>query len=133
MKLAVIYARCVGLLLLGLGLWTLIAPVVFTERYGVALPTAEAEATIRAVIGGGECAIAALFLWPGRFAIPAQGLSLFGAVLFTGLVLGRLTQLLVGPAFGERMMIETAIETMLALAFWLSWLRSAPTPRDRDS
>lgn len=112
-----LFNRIMGLLFLVLGVWVVFDPEIFTQIYGISAPTSEARSTLRAVIGGTELALAAVFLLPRIFGLSQHSLHNLGLAIFACIVSVRIGHIVFDAPVSARMLREVAIEFAIALAF----------------
>lgn len=108
------YHVLLGLLLIGLGIWTFINPEIL-RYYGVDLVDPEARIAVRAIIGGGEVGLG-LLLTVGTFgAFTNKALNSMAATVFLSVGLARVFAILIeqGSAVGWQPWRESSIELLL--------------------
>ena len=103
-----------GLLLIGLGIWTFINPEILTY-YGVVLVDPEARIAIRAIIGGGEVGLGLLLTVGTSGAFTNKALNSVAATVFLSVGLARVFAVLIeqGSAVGWQPWRESSIELLL--------------------
>lgn len=103
-----------GLLLIGLGIWTFINPEILTY-YGVVLVDPEARIAIRAIIGGGEVGLGLLLTVGTSGAFTNKALNSVAATVFLSVGLARVFAILIeqGSAVGWQPWRESSIELLL--------------------
>ena len=103
-----------GLLLMGLGIWTFINPEILTY-YGVVLVDPEARIAIRAIIGGGEVGLGLLLTVGTSGAFTNKALNSVAATVFLSVGLARVFAVLIeqGSAVGWQPWRESSIELLL--------------------
>lgn len=117
----------VGLLLLSFGAATLIYPRIFTVLYGVSLPSNDALAAIRAIVGGSEIGLGVVYLFRARFGIPDRPLLFLGFAIFSGIATARLYHLVIEASASGRFFRELAAEAFIAALFLLALKQDSQT------
>lgn len=117
MRLAAsVYPICAGLIFLFLSLLTFAQPEIFAY-YSIGVDTPAARIAIRAMIGGGELAVAVLLLFGASLNLTFKQRCVIGAVVFSCVGLARV---LSGMGEGFEFLIgqplrEASVELVLAL------------------
>jgi len=106
-----------GALLFSFGVATLIFPSIFTKLYGVELPTSDAVAAIRAIVGGGEIALGLIFLLRARLGFTDKSLLILGGAIFSAIVCARIFHLFTDTAVSARFYRELIAESIIGIIF----------------
>lgn len=115
----------VGFILLAFDVATITDPTVM-GHYGIVVDTPESRIAIRAIVGGGEIAMALVLLTGARMGMTRRELNLVAATLLLGVGTVRIgSALFEGSALDATQpwregMVEIAIGCVAAWAAWLS-------------
>ena len=102
-----------GLLFVFMGAATFISPAIFTSLYGLALPTPESRVAIRAVIGGGELALAFIFLFGNPFGFSDIIRARLALIVFAGVILSRIGAIALEGVYSVLLLCELGIEIII--------------------
>lgn len=107
-----------GLLLLVFGLITIVNPEIFSKLYGIELPTSDAVAAIRAIIGGSEIAIGSMLLFRKKLGFTDRSLCAIGALIFMGIVAARTYHAIEYPNLSSRFVREFGAEFFILIILY---------------
>lgn len=113
-----------GVFFLGMGLFALVRPAALIRPFGIALPSPESRAEVRAVYGGFGIAIAGLLAVAATGHPARDGVLTTVAIALAGMAFGRLVSGAIDrPTAFYPNWFYFIVESVLAAALWWAAVR----------
>lgn len=114
-----------GVFFLGMGLYALVRPAALIRPFGIALPSPESRAEVRAVYGGFGLAIAGMLALAATGHPARAGILITVAVALAGMAFGRVVSGIVDrPKAFYPNWFYFIVEVVLAAALWWAAART---------